>query len=108
MPTLKRSLSAPQGPARLAALAEALTVITVATLGKRAEVTAGTNNTGQKAAFITAAFTEPQHQLATGRQLEAASYVAVHELSATDWGHGGQTQRARQVAREQAAQAQAA
>jgi 4-oxalocrotonate tautomerase len=131
MPTLQLSLSPPQDPARRAALAEALTAITAATLGKRAEVTAvliderpatqwaiggkalqqptawleikvtaGTNSADQKAAFIAAAFAELQHQLAPGGQLEAASYVIVHELPATDWGYGGQTQRARQVARE--------
>ena len=134
MPTLNLTLSPPQDPARLAALAEALTAITVATLGKRAEVTAvliderpvshwaiggkapqqptawleisvtaGTNSADQKAAFITAAFAELQRQLAPGEHLEEASYVIVHELPATDWGYGGQTQRARQVARERAA-----
>jgi 4-oxalocrotonate tautomerase len=139
MPTLNLTLSPPQNPARLADLAEALTAITVATLGKRAEVTAvliderrathwtiggktpqrptawleikvtaGTNSTDQKAAFIAAAFAELQQQLAPGAQLEAASYVIVHELPATDWGYGGQTQRARQVARERVAEAHAA
>jgi 4-oxalocrotonate tautomerase len=135
MPTLNLILSPPQDPVRLAALAEALTAITAATLGKRAEVTAvliderpaahwaiggktpqrptawleikvtaGTNTSEQKAAFIAAAFAELQHQIAPGGQLEAASYVIVHELPAADWGYGGQTQRARQVARERAAE----
>ena len=139
MPTLNLSLSPPQDPARLAALAEALTAITVATLGKRAavtavliderpathwaiggrapqqptawleiSVTAGTNGADQKAAFIAAAFAELQQQLAPGGLIEAASYVIVHELPATDWGYGGQTQRARQVARERAAEPHAA
>jgi 4-oxalocrotonate tautomerase len=139
MPTLNLMLSPPQSPARHASLAEALTAITVATLGKRREVTAvliderpatrwaiggravqrptawleiritaGTNSTDQKAAFIAAALAELQQQLAPGAQLEEASYVIVHELPATDWGYGGQTQRARQLARERAAEAHAA
>jgi 4-oxalocrotonate tautomerase len=135
MPTLNLILSPPRDPARLAALAEALTAITVTTLGKRAEVTAvliderpatkwavggkapqqptawleimvtaGTNSAEQKANFIAAAFAELQRQLAPGGQLEEASYVIVHELPATDWGYGGLSQRARQVARERAAE----
>jgi 4-oxalocrotonate tautomerase len=135
MPTLNLVLSPPQDPARHAALAEALTAITVATLGKRREVTTvliderpaarwaiggqavqratawleirittGTNSADQKAAFIAAAFAELQHQLAPSGQLEEASYVIVHELPATDWGYSGQTQRARQLARERAAE----
>lgn len=31
--------------------------------------------------------------------LAEASYVIVRELPATDWGYGGQTQKARQLAR---------
>ena len=71
-------------------------------------MTAGTNSTEQKAAFIAAAFAELQQQLAPDGQLEAASYVIVHELPATDWGYGGQTQRARQVVRERVAEAHTA
>ncbi len=105
-------------------MAEALTRITAHTLGKRAEVTAvtvtelpaaqwfvggapvqrptayldisitqGTNTVEQKAAFVAAAFEEIERQL--GAALEPASYVSVHELPATDWGYGGQTQAGR-------------
>lgn len=62
-------------------------------------ITAGTNTATQKAAFIAAAFAELQRQLAPGGSLEAASYVIVHELPATDWGYGGLTQHDRQQAR---------
>jgi len=68
------------------------------------KVTAGTNRAEQTAASIAAAFAELQQQLAPGDELEAASYVIVHELPATDWGYGGQTQRARQLARERSAE----
>jgi 4-oxalocrotonate tautomerase len=61
-------------------------------------ITAGTNTEMQKAAFIEAAFAELQHQLAPGASLEAASYVIVHELPASDWGYGGRTQQARRPA----------
>ena len=66
-------------------------------------VTQGTNTHGQKAAFIEAAYAELQRQLGDAAQgadaqpLELASYVIVRELPATDWGYGGQTQRARRV-----------
>ena len=66
-------------------------------------VTTGTNTAEQKAAFIEAAFAELQRQLAPGASLEEASYVIVHEVPATDWGYGGQTQRARQLAQQRAA-----
>lgn len=62
-------------------------------------ITAGTNTAEEKAAFISAAFAELQRQLAEGGALEEASYVVVRELPATDWGYGGQTQKARQLAR---------
>ena len=63
-------------------------------------ITAGTNTAAQKAAFIAAAFTELQQQLAPGASLEEASYVIVRELPASDWGYGGQTQQTRQVQRQ--------
>jgi 4-oxalocrotonate tautomerase len=63
-------------------------------------ITQGTNTPAEKSAFIAAAFDELRNQLAAGGMLEEASYVIVRELPATDWGYGGQTQRARQVARE--------
>lgn len=62
-------------------------------------ITQGTNTAAEKAAFIKAAFAELQRQLGCGGPLEAASYVIVRELPATDWGYGGQTQQARQQAR---------
>ena len=62
-------------------------------------ITAGTNTEAEKARFIEAAFRELQRQLAPDGDFEMASYVAVRELPATDWGFGGQTQRARQLAR---------
>lgn len=62
-------------------------------------VTAGTNSVEEKAAFVSAAFTELQRQLAPGGQLHEASYVIVRELPATDWGYGGETQQARRLAR---------
>lgn len=66
-------------------------------------VTAGTNTAAQKSAFVAAVFAELQRQLAPQGRLHQASYVSVHELAATDWGYGGQTQRQRQLAREAAA-----
>lgn len=60
-------------------------------------ITEGTNTEAQKARFVEAAFAELQRQLAPDTGLEDASYVIVRELPATDWGYGGQTQRARQA-----------
>jgi 4-oxalocrotonate tautomerase len=71
-------------------------------------ITQGTNTPQQKAAFIEAAFAELERQLGDGAPLEEASYVIVRELPAGDWGYGGQTQLARQRAREHAKEAQAA
>lgn len=62
-------------------------------------ITAGTNTPAQKAAFIDAAFAMLQREWGGDQPLEPASYVIVHELPATDWGYGGQTQQARQQAR---------
>jgi 4-oxalocrotonate tautomerase len=62
-------------------------------------ITAGTNTEDEKARFIAAAFDELQRQLAPDGGFEVASYVTVRELPASDWGYGGQTQRARQLAR---------
>ncbi|WP_341891465.1 tautomerase family protein [Variovorax sp. YR752] len=66
-------------------------------------ITAGTNTAEQKAAFIADAHAELQRQLAGNGTLAPASYVIVHELPASDWGYGGVTQRARQLARSVAA-----
>lgn len=62
-------------------------------------ITAGTNTEAEKARFIDAAYRELQSQLAPDGGFELASYVTVSERPATDWGYGGQTQRARQQAR---------
>lgn len=62
-------------------------------------ITAGTNTDAEKARFIDAAYRELQRQLAPDGGFELASYVTVSEWPATDWGYGGQTQRARQQAR---------
>lgn len=62
-------------------------------------ITAGTNTPAQKAEFVQAAFAELRRQLAAGGELEEASYVTVREVSAADWGYGGQTQQMRQQAR---------
>lgn len=62
-------------------------------------ITAGTNTAEEKARFIGAVYEELQRQLAPDGGFELASYVTVRELPATDWGYGGQTQRARQLAR---------
>jgi 4-oxalocrotonate tautomerase len=61
-------------------------------------ITQGTNTQEEKAAFIQAAFAELQRQLAGDGVLAPASYVVVRELPASDWGHGGRTQRSRQLA----------
>lgn len=62
-------------------------------------ITAGTNTPAQKAAFIQGAYATLQQALATEQALEPVSYVIVRELPATDWGYGGQSQQARQLAR---------
>lgn len=62
-------------------------------------VTAGTNTEVEKAEFIAAVYAEMQQQIGSGKPLAEASYIAVHELPATDWGYGGQTQQARRLAR---------
>lgn len=62
------------------------------------QITAGTNTVAEKAAFVALAHAELQRQLGAGGPLEAATYVVVQELSATDWGYGGQTQAARRQA----------
>lgn len=133
MPTLQLKLTPVLPAPAQAALAAELTQLTATVLGKRPEVTAvlvelvelvpqwfiggvpvaqatawltisitaGTNTAAQKAAFIAAAHALLQRHLGT---LAPASYVIVHELPATDWGYGGQTQAARQAARQRVAQ----
>ncbi|MDB5947360.1 MAG: hypothetical protein JWQ33_2386 [Ramlibacter sp.] len=63
-------------------------------------ITQGTNTQHEKAAFIEAAFSELQQQLADGGALEEASYVIVRELPASDWGYDGVTQAERKRQRE--------
>lgn len=60
-------------------------------------ITAGTSSPQQKADFIAAAFAELEQQLGQGQGLETASYVAVQELPATDWGYAGRTQLSRRT-----------
>jgi 4-oxalocrotonate tautomerase len=70
-----------------------------ATAQLQIHITAGTNTAEQKAHFIAAAFALLASELAPDGELEAASYVQVHELPATDWGYGGRTQAARKAER---------
>lgn len=71
------------------------------------QITAGTNTAAEKAAFVAQAHAELQRQLGAGGPLEPATYVVVQELSATDWGYGGQTQAARRQAVAQGQDAEA-
>lgn len=61
-------------------------------------ITQGSNSAEEKAAFIAAAYEELKRQLGRGTSLEAATYVTVRELAATDWGFSGLTQAARKLA----------
>ncbi len=61
-------------------------------------ITAGTNTEAEKAQFIASVFAEMQRQIGGGKPLAEASYIAVREVPATDWGYGGQTQQARRLA----------
>jgi 4-oxalocrotonate tautomerase len=72
---------------------------TVPTACLEISITAGTNTAAQKEAFIDAAYSALRQHLAAGGELADASYVIVRELPAGDWGYGGRTQRARQLAR---------
>lgn len=65
-----------------------------------ANVTAGTNDAEQKAAFVAAAFAAAEDIL--GR-IDAASYVIVREVPADAWGYQGRTQAARGAPRLPAA-----
>lgn len=58
-------------------------------------ITAGSNTAAQKGAFIAAAYAELAQQLGAVLPFESTSYVIVRELSASDWGYGGQTQATR-------------
>ncbi|MFN7444533.1 MAG: tautomerase family protein [Curvibacter sp.] len=78
-----------------------------ATAWLEVSVTTGTNTAPQKAAFIDAAFAALQLHLGAGQPLAPASYVIVREVPASDWGYAGQTQWARQQARERQEPAQA-
>ena len=128
MPTLQLKMTPATPRTVQAALAEELTTLTATLLDKRREVTAlmvealpatdwylggraasaptawleisitaGTNTAAQKEAFIDAAYEALRRHL--GAALAEASYVIVRELPAGDWGYGGRTQRARQLAR---------
>lgn len=65
-----------------------------ATFCVEANVTAGTNTTEEKAAFIGAAFAAAESIL--GR-IDAASYVIVRGIPADTWGWQGRTQAARRL-----------
>jgi 4-oxalocrotonate tautomerase len=130
MPTLQLRITPPQSATRLAVLARRLTELSTELLGKRKEVTAvvidevmpgrwyidaqrprepsalleisitrGTNTEAEKQGFIAAAWRELEQQLGP---LEAASYVVVRELPASDWGYAGTTQAARRQQAEAA------
>jgi len=59
-------------------------------------ITAGTNTTAEKAAFIA----DLDRLLRdTFGAVPEASYIVIHELAADDWGYGGQTQAGRRLAR---------
>jgi 4-oxalocrotonate tautomerase len=58
-------------------------------------ITAGTNTSEEKAAFIREAHALLAEALGGQGGLEEASYVVVQELPASDWGYGGRTQLAR-------------
>jgi 4-oxalocrotonate tautomerase len=73
--------------------------VTQATAMLEISVTQGTNTAAQKAGFIKTAFAALERLLGHGEALHPASYVIVRELPAGDWGYGGQTQQARQLAR---------
>lgn len=64
------------------------------------DITQGTNSVEEKAAFVDAVWHMLKQHLAAGGPLAPASYVMVRELPPTDWGYGGHTQRARQLARQ--------
>lgn len=65
-------------------------------------VTAGTNTTDEKNAFVAAAFKTAEGILG---KLADASYVIVRELAADAWGYRGVTQQDRRVQRTQEARA---
>ncbi len=110
MPILQVKLSPPQTPETHARLAETLSRLTAQLLGKRHEVTAdisitaGTNSEAEKAQFIAAVHAEMQREIGAGKPLAEGSYIAVHELPATDWGYAGQTQHGRRLARARQAE----
>jgi 4-oxalocrotonate tautomerase len=59
-------------------------------------ITAGTNTTAEKAAFVA----QLDRLLRdTFGEVPEASYIVIHEVAADDWGYGGQTQAARRLAR---------
>jgi 4-oxalocrotonate tautomerase len=57
-------------------------------------ISAGTNTSEEKAAFVREAFAELDRQLGG---LTEVSYVIVHEVPKPDWGYGGRTQASRQA-----------
>jgi 4-oxalocrotonate tautomerase len=78
---------------------ESITVQGRATFFLEANVTAGTNSSDEKAAFIAAAFEAAEGILG---KLDAASYVIVREVPADAWGYQGRTQEFRRLNRQTA------
>ncbi|MDR1994389.1 hypothetical protein [Azonexus sp.] len=64
------------------------------------QITAGTNSTAEKAAFIAAA--EAMLTAALGT-LAVPTYVVLHELPATDWGYDGLSQATRRLSHDKEA-----
>jgi 4-oxalocrotonate tautomerase len=121
MPYVSASLQAPPSPELTARITAALTDLTVEVLGKErarttvvvqyvpggqwarggsalpvrgyfveVKVTAGTNLRDDKSRFVREVNRALQSVLG-----EASGYVAIDELVADSWGHGGETQEAR-------------
>lgn len=61
------------------------------------DITAGTNTTAEKTAFVAQAYAELERLLGGGQGLATASYVTIREIAATDWGYGGLTQAQRKA-----------
>lgn len=76
---------------------ESLNAVGSGSFFPEANVSEGTNNPAQKAAFVAAAFAAAEAIL--GR-LDPASYVIVREIPAQAWGYQGLTQAARATERE--------
>lgn len=123
MPFLRLTLAPEPSPSAAAALAEGLTTLMAERLRKNAAltsvlvestpslwtidgaaqrtaahleatITAGTNTKAEKAAFIADAMMLLRTHVP---DLHAATYVALREVAASDWGYDGRTQAARRA-----------